>query len=322
MDKAPTKSVKTQLHSRNRHRTGYDFLQLAQTLPELASFVFENQYGNLAVDFADPIAVKTLNKALLLHFYKLIYWDLPEGYLCPPVPGRVDYIHYLADLLADDNQGNIPQSKRIRVLDIGIGANAIYPIVGHGEYGWSFVGSDIDVTAIKLATLIAQSNPSLKDALQCRSQHDSEAIFKNIIKPNEYYALSLCNPPFYASMQEADANNALKIKNLAKSSQLQTATVRNFSGQDNELWCKGGEREFISKMIMESYDYQNQCLWFTSLVAKKETLTILTKRLNNIGAADVKIITMAQGQKISRMIAWSFIKKSDRHQFLINHRMV
>ncbi|WP_392562049.1 23S rRNA (adenine(1618)-N(6))-methyltransferase RlmF [Orbus sturtevantii] len=324
MDKAAIGSVKAQLHSRNRHRLGYDFLQLAQTLPELAPFIYENQYGNLSVDFSNPIAVKMLNKALLLHFYKLIYWDIPDSYLCPPVPGRADYIHYLADLLADENHGLIPQSKPIRVLDIGVGANAIYPIVGHGEYGWSFVGSDINPAAIKIATLIAQSNPKLKDALQCRLQPDNNAIFNNIIKAKEYFALTLCNPPFYASAQEAQASNYKKVTNLAKSTSSASyrPTIRNFSGQDNELWCQGGESEFISKMIIESKDYQSQCLWFSSLVAKKETLTILTKLLNKVGVADFKIINMAQGQKISRMIAWTFIDKSERHQYLRNHSMI
>lgn len=87
--------------------------------------MFRHQLYELSVNFADPLAVKTLNKALLAHFYGVTHWDIPDGFLCPPVPGRADYVHHLADLLADDNGGVVP--KQATVLDIGTGANLIYP---------------------------------------------------------------------------------------------------------------------------------------------------------------------------------------------------
>ncbi|MCO6561362.1 MAG: RlmF-related methyltransferase, partial [Gilliamella sp.] len=121
---------KLQLHCRNKHQNGYDFTKLIKILPELSRYVNQNSYGNLSIDFADPMAVKQLNKALLLNDYQINYWDIPDGFLCPPIPGRSDYIHYLADLLAQDNQNSIPTGKQIRVLDIGVGANVIYPIIG------------------------------------------------------------------------------------------------------------------------------------------------------------------------------------------------
>lgn len=311
-----TSIVKTQLHSRNLHKNGYDFAQLITVLPALADYVSQNAYGNLSVNFADPMAVKLLNKALLLYFYKLDYWDIPDHYLCPPVPGRADYIHYLADLLAEDNNNNqIPQGKSIKLLDIGVGANVIYPIIGHAEYGWSFVGSDINATAIKLATMIAQMNPSLKSALQCRLQKSSSAIFSNIIKPNEFYAATLCNPPFHASAEDAQHSSETKLQNLALNTGKNKQTKLNFGGQHNELWCEGGELQFISNMIDESAKYQTQCVWFTSLVSKKETLPIITHQLQKMPGVTVKIIAMAQGQKISRFIAWTFLSTQARQQF-------
>ena len=41
-----------------------------------------------------------LNRAILMHHYGVKSWDIPAGYLCPPIPGRADYIHSVADLLA------------------------------------------------------------------------------------------------------------------------------------------------------------------------------------------------------------------------------
>lgn len=124
---------KTILHPRNKHRSNYDFAALTKSLPALKPYVAINKYGNESIDFSDPAAVKALNKALLSHFYNIANWDIPEGYLCPPIPGRADYIHYLADLLEEEEP--LLKGKNIKVLDIGIGANCVYPIIGHQEYG-------------------------------------------------------------------------------------------------------------------------------------------------------------------------------------------
>lgn len=303
---------KLQLHCRNKHQNGYDFTKLIKILPELSRYVNQNSYGNLSIDFADPMAVKQLNKALLLNDYQINYWDIPDGFLCPPIPGRSDYIHYLADLLAQDNQNSIPTGKQIRVLDIGVGANVIYPIIGCAEYGWSFVGSDINPVAIKVALLITQANRLLKNTLQCRLQKDSGSIFKHIIKPNEFYALTLCNPPFHASAEDALASTQTKLKKLGKLANSTQKTVLNFGGQHAELWCQGGESAFISNMINESTQYKTQCLWFTSLVSKKETLSIINKKLKQVAVVESRIIPMAQGQKVSRFVAWTFFNQVER----------
>ncbi|MBL9133973.1 MAG: RlmF-related methyltransferase, partial [Verrucomicrobiaceae bacterium] len=129
-----TAATKDGLHPRNRFRTRYDFPQLITCSPPLASFVKMNTHGGDSIDYADPQAVKALNQALLKHAYGLQHWDIPAGYLCPPVPGRSDYLHHLADLIS------LNRGPQVRVLDIGTGANGIYPLIGAAEYGWSFVG--------------------------------------------------------------------------------------------------------------------------------------------------------------------------------------
>ncbi len=303
---------KTVLHPRNKHINGYPFDLLIKTLPELANFVKPNQFGRVTIDFADPIAIKTLNKALLLHYYQLSYWDIPDNYLCPPIPGRADYIHYLADLLAQDNQNQTPIGKRVRILDIGVGANIIYPIIGCAEYGWSFVGSDINPTSIKVASLIAKSNDLLKNTLQCRLQLNSEAIFENIIQPNEFYLASVCNPPFHRSEQEAHATAYTKLQKLGKVNSTKNKVILNFGGQHAELWCKGGESAFIDRMITESIKYKEQCLWFSSLVSKKESLSNIKKQLKNVAVTEYIIVSMAQGQKLSRFVAWTFFDPKER----------
>jgi hypothetical protein len=92
-------STKTGLHPRNRFREGYDFTALIAVSPALKAFVKPNAYGDDSIDYADPLAVKALNQALLRQAYGLPHWDIPAGYLCPPIPGRSDYLHHLADLI-------------------------------------------------------------------------------------------------------------------------------------------------------------------------------------------------------------------------------
>ena len=314
---------KTNLHPRNQHRLGYNFEQLSATCPELQQFVAinEHQIGSSdsehvpqTIDYSNPEAVKALNKALLIDNYDIKNWDIPENYLCPPIPGRVDYIHYVADLLASNNNGIIPEGENVQVLDIGIGANCIYPILGNSVYGWSFVGTEIDEKAIQNCKKIIEDNPQLMDFISLQLQTESRFIFKNIITPEDRFSLTICNPPFHNSQEEATKSSIRKINNLEKTrtstrgraERSEATPVLNFGGQNAELFCDGGELGFITQMIFESAKYPMQCLWFTTLVSKKENLSSLYKTLNKVNVVEVKTIDMAQGQKTSRILAWTF----------------
>ncbi|BED99950.1 23S rRNA (adenine(1618)-N(6))-methyltransferase RlmF [Aeromonas dhakensis] len=297
---------KSGLHPRNRHQAPYDFAALCLRTPELQPFVFVNPYGASTIDFADPAAVKALNKALLALHYGIQHWDLPAGYLCPPIPGRVDYLHRVADLLAE-SAGKVPTGKGVRVLDIGVGANCIYPLLGAREYGWRFVGSDIDPVSVKAATLLARSN-GLGSQIECRLQSRAGDIFQGIVAPRERFALTLCNPPFHASLAEASKGTERKLRNLGK--EVKDKPVLNFGGQKAELWCEGGEAAFLAAMINQSLAFAEQCLWFSSLVSKKENLPAAKKALTRVGARQVRVLEMAQGNKVSRVLAWTFFDEA------------
>ncbi|ETZ20131.1 23S rRNA (adenine(1618)-N(6))-methyltransferase RlmF [Pedobacter sp. V48] len=296
---------KTSLHPRNKHRFRYDFPELIKSYPELKNYVAVNSYGDESIDFSDPAAVKSLNKALLKHFYGISYWDIPAGYLCPPIPGRADYVHYLADLLASVNDGVIPTLKSVRGLDIGLGANCVYPIIGHQDYGWSFVGTEIDSGAIKAAKAIIASNSELTNSITCRPQSNKHHIFKGIIKPEDLFDFTMCNPPFHSSAEEAQSGTRRKLQNLGK--QKGKEVTLNFGGQNTELWYEGGEVGFIRKMIEESASFAKQCLWFSTLVSKSSNLPFIYKAIQNSNAFEVRTIEMVQGQKISRFVAWTFM---------------
>jgi 23S rRNA (adenine1618-N6)-methyltransferase len=305
--------VKSKLHPRNKNRERYDFRQLISSLPELKSFVKTNIYGDESVDFANPDAVKALNKALLIHHYGLKYWDIPTGYLCPPVPGRADYIHHIAGFLGKNNFGEIPKGPKIKCLDIGMGASCIYPIIGSQEYGWSFIGSDIDPIAIESSYKIIESNPTLQGKVECKLQTHPKDYFFGIIRKDELIDLSICNPPFHASENEARAGTIRKIHNLNPGKT--AAQVLNFGGQNHELWCDGGEEKFVRNMILQSKKFAANCFCFSTLISKESNLKSIYKALQQTNALNVETIQMEQGNKISRIVAWTFLTKEEQNKW-------
>jgi len=295
------------MHPRNQHNDKYNFPELIQALPELGQFVKTNAYGNESIDFFDPIAVKLLNKALLKKNYGVANWDIPENYLCPPIPGRAEYLHQIADLLYSNNPNFLQDKKlgnNIRVLDVGVGANCIYPIIGVHEYNWNFVGSDIDEKAIAASQKIVNENDSLQHKIELRHQKNAHDIFHGIILPEEKFNLTVCNPPFHASLQEAQQGNLRKNRNLKNS---RNAKVQlNFGGHGTELWCEGGEETFIEKMILQSAVYAKQVEWFSTLVSKESTLKKIQLKLEYVDARDMRILPMDIGNKSSRVVAWKY----------------
>ncbi|OCA78664.1 23S rRNA (adenine(1618)-N(6))-methyltransferase [Chryseobacterium contaminans] len=300
---------KSSLHTRNLHRNPYDFDLLISCVPELKHYVFVNVHGTTTINFSLPESVKLLNKALLLHFYKVKNWDIPDSNLCPPIPGRADYVHYIADLLAEQ-KGEIPTGNCIKGLDVGVGANLVYPLIAHKSYGWKMLGTDINEDSLKNARHILDQNPDLSSAIHLQYQPNSNQIFKGIIAPEDKFTFSMCNPPFHDSKESMIKGNLRKTKNLNKGKTQKT--LLNFGGQQSELWCEGGELAFITNMITESAQYSSQVLWFTCLVSKKDNLYKLTTLLKKVKAIDFKTIDMAQGQKVSRILAWTFVPKKDR----------
>jgi 23S rRNA (adenine1618-N6)-methyltransferase len=296
-------SEKKKLHPRNKHRERYNFKELIASCSELAPFVHLNNYREESINFFDPAAVKMLNKALLKHFYGIEYWDIPKNYLCPPIPGRADYIHHIVDLLSK----NKVNTSKIRCLDIGVGANCVYPIIGVTEYGWSFVGSDIDAKAIDAATTITDSNLALTNKVELRLQTNSADIFKGIIKDGEHFDITICNPPFHSSLAEAQASTLRKVRNLTQK-KIDKPTL-NFGGQHTELWCEGGDAQFVQNMIKQSAHFTTTCNWFSTLISKESNLNSCYKTLEHVNATKVETIPMGQGNKKSRIVAWTYAKQ-------------
>ena len=309
--------AKAELHPRNKNLNGYDFPAMLEVAPALKRYLKTTPAGTPSIDFANPGAVKALNRALLALHYKVCGWEIPAGYLCPPIPGRADYIHHAADLLATCNKKVIPTGSGVRILDIGVGANCVYPLVGHAEYGWNFLGVDIDEAALANAKMILGKNPGLSEAVELRHQTVWDNIFVGLLRTGETFDLSMCNPPFHNSPDEVLAVSQRKWNKLGKPGAQKGAALPrlNFGGGGTELWCNGGERAFVKLMIEQSATIPKRVMWFTSLISKAENLEHIELALKKAHVVDSRIIPMGQGQKQSRMVAWTFTGNGDREKW-------
>lgn len=308
---------KTRLHVRNKNRQRYDLEALTIAIPALADYMKPNKYGDNSVDFSNPIAVKTLNKALLKHYYGIQYWEFPDENLCPPIPSRADYIHYMADLLGEHNFGKMPVGNKITCLDIGVGANCIYPILGVTEYDWNFIGTDIDAKSITIAQEIVNANPVLNNKIELRFQENNKDIFYGVLTRDDKIDLAVCNPPFHSSAEEALKGTQRKVKNL--SGKKTSAPKLNFAGNNNELIYDGGESKFIQNMIRQSEKFSNNCYWFSTLVSKQSNLKSVYKSLKQFDAKQIKTIPMGTGNKSSRIVAWTFLSKEEQNTWKTVH---
>ncbi|MCE0492400.1 23S rRNA (adenine(1618)-N(6))-methyltransferase RlmF [Vibrio salinus] len=303
------------VHKKNVHKGKYNFSELVDAVPTLKQKLKKNPKGEWTIDFSDADSVILLNKALLKTFYHINNWSIPKQYLCPPIPSRADYIHRLADILQDD--GSV-YSSSVKGLDIGAGANAVYSIIGASVYGWTFISSDINKPSIDNICQILNNNPTLNKAITPCLQTNPNHLFKGVVQPEVKYHFSLCNPPFHRSAEEAATGTRRKVKNLGKHgthSRFQKPHAHqsdkgdkslNFGGQNNELWCPGGEFGFVSRMIRESVRYSEQILWFSCLISKGDNVRPLRKLIEKQGADELRIVEMKHGNKVSRFLAWTY----------------
>jgi len=295
---------KTTLHPKNAHQSSYDFIDLGKKFPALNEFVFINEHDISTIDFGNPKAVKALNTALLRTHYDIKYWVFSDKNLTPPIPSRANYIHYLADLIKSDSI-----KKPITILDVGTGASCIYPLLGNAIYNWNFVGTEIDTYSLSSAKNIVEKN-QLSKKISIRLQNDKSVMFKGVVRENDKFYASMCNPPFYASQEDAKEANSLKLKGLGKDD-----TARNFSGMHHELWYTGGEKAFLHNYLYQSSLIKTQCFWFTTLVSKKENIKSMYASLEKLEATEIKTINMQQGNKISRIVAWTFLTKEEQKKW-------
>ena len=147
-----------------------------------------------------------------------------------------------------------------------------------------------------------------------RLQPNAEDIFKGILQKDELVDLTICNPPFHASLAEAQAGTLRKLTNLTEKKT--TKPILNFGGHPNELWCEGGERVFSANMIIQSKEFASNVFWFSTLISKQTHLKMVYAELRYAEAVDVKTFPMGQGNKSSRLVAWTFLSPDAQKEWV------
>jgi len=285
------------MHRKNPHFKKYDLNRLATFVPQLKELIIKNKKGEPSINFSDPKSVSLLNEALLKAHHGIEIWDSNTENLTPAVPGRCDHLLYMRDFLK--NQKIILHLK-INVLDIGTGASCIYPIVGTSMLDWHFVASEAHEDSYKAACKVVKDNPERMAKVEIRRQADKSKIFTNIIKPDEKFMLTICNPPFFKSIEDSQKETYRKNKNL----RISKTNKKNFGGLSHEIWYPGGEFEFIKTMIDESVLFKTQVRWFSSLVAKEDNLKKLIRYINKKKKIKHHVVEFKHGNKTSRILAW------------------
>ena len=298
----PKSATFAAMHAKNPYAERYDLKRLANAHFPLKKYIVLNPSDQQTIDFTDSDAVYELNKAMLLADYKLDDYNLPKGYLIPPVPGRLEYLLHLRNFISE--KFKVDKLAQLRGLDVGAGANGIYCILGVQHFNWSMIGAESDAVAVELIIENIQLTNTLKDKIKIRHQENKSFLFKNIIQPKEQFDFSVCNPPFHSSKDEAIKRSLKKHSNLGSPSDRNTHLL-NFEGQANELWCNGGEALFIKRLIKESLGFKSQVKVFSSLVSKADSLAAIEKHLKKV-KANHQIIPMDLGNKKSRIVVWWF----------------
>ncbi|PKA54246.1 23S rRNA (adenine1618-N6)-methyltransferase [Apostasia shenzhenica] len=305
------------IHPRNRYaEKRLDFSHLASLYPSFNPYVFSSSSGHSTIDWTDFNATRELTRILLLHDHG-VHWWIPDEQLCPTVPNRSNYIHWIEDLLSSGlilakNDGS---KGTVRGFDIGTGANCIYPLLGASLLGWSFVGSDVTNVALEWAAKNVESNPHLWELIEIRNANDSNRserivmektensdqelegsstqqspILVGVVKGGENFDFCMCNPPFFESIEEAGLNPKTSC-----------------GGTPEEMVYPGGERAFITRIIDDSVQLKHSFRWFTSMVGRKVNLKFLISKLREVGVSVVQTTEFVQGRTARWGLAWSFM---------------
>ncbi|RHY64711.1 hypothetical protein DYB38_001919 [Aphanomyces astaci] len=260
------------IHPRNMYRNPPDFKALAKAYPS------------------------ELTRALLHRDFGITTWHVPLNRLCPPLPNRLNYIHWIEDLILFSQSSYVStEDAPIWGVDIGTGASVIYPLLGHSLNQWRFLATDVDAESIEYAAANLRSNhlehvihlETVADghdaailptaSIQRRCRHDGPVLF------------TMCNPPFFDSIDQADTNP-------------RTACT----GSASEMTTPGGEVAFVTRMIQDSLLLTSQVRWYTSLIGRKSSLRPLLAILRSHGIPNMRTTEFLQGRTTRWGLAWSF----------------
>ena len=257
-----------------------DFLLLIKEFPELKKYILKqdkDKKEEIAFDWSNNDLSLLMTKSILNYYFNIKYYHIPKGYLIPPIPSRLNYLNLIKSLLTSKYNGNIIND--IIGIDIGTGANIIYPILGNSLFKWKFICTEINDEAYNNAKIILQKN-NLEQNITLIKQKNKNNIFLGILNQENKYSFSICNPPYY------DYETEIKLDDKKRDNEF------NF----DEVYYKQGEFGFFKRYFEESICYKKNVFLFTILIGKKSNAENIYDIINNQNNKD--IIRISNIQKI------------------------
>lgn len=297
----------TTMHPKNRYRYEKpNFQLLAEIYPSLSRYVVQKERvandDALIFDFKDWDACRELVKVQFKHDFG-ITWTVSKPYLIPPIANRLNYICFIHDLLLLwSPEPRTRASYEWKILDVGCGANLVYPLLGAAYFGWSFVGCDISSDALRLAVGNRDANTSIAPLIMlrkvekqsCQGAHDTgggRGIIGSCVLPEDgVFDACMCNPPFFSDVNEMGQN-----------------PQTDYGGTLMEMIYPGGEEKFVTEMIQDSLGHKASVAWFSTMVGKKRTFKVAKKLLYSLGNNVIRTSELVQGVTHRWVISWSFI---------------
>jgi 23S rRNA A1618 N6-methylase RlmF len=287
------------MHPRNPYSSPINIALLARQFPDLCDHVISrSSNGHVVYDWHAPGATYAVTRALLKRDFDL-EWQQPLQHLCPPVPGRMNYLLWVQDLALQDGAA---AAADVCVADIGTGASAIFPLMGARRFGWSFVALDSNEDALSHARANVERNGLQQLIAVQHVAGDSSIIDAINAHPNITH--TMCNPPFFsASSSSAWRQRAPAARAGGRGAMSACAAV------EPELFTQGGEVAFMRKIIEESAasPCSRRVKWFTCMVGIKADLAALKSACYSAGATQLRCTTFYQGQTLRWGLAWTFL---------------
>ncbi|MEQ2314052.1 Methyltransferase-like protein 16, partial [Ameca splendens] len=191
------------------------------------------------VNFKEPEAVRALTCTLLKEDFGLTI-EIPLERLIPTVPLRLNYIHWVEDLIDGQKQPR-------RGIDIGTGASCIYPLLGATMNGWYFLATEVDDICFDYAKKNVEQN-HLSDLVKVVKVPQKTLLMDALKEETEIiYDFCMCNPPFFANQLEAKPllNQRQRQKRLTWDEQRKDCAVAHWSKV--HFSAEGGELQELPK---------------------------------------------------------------------------
>ena len=167
--------------------------------------------------------------------------------------------------------------------DVGVGASCIYPLLAVKHLGWTMRGSEANEENLKSA----QSNVERNLLPEKIRLHLHEAFFEFL---EEKVHFTMCNPPFFDEGHMEGGESS--------------------AGKEYEISTKGGEVEFLQKMLVASLRFMDPVDIFTCMLGHKSSIGCVKRSLIERRATEKHLsfvfTEFCQGRTMRWGVAWSF----------------